>query len=330
MKEKVIKEVLYKLTDLDPEQTKRVRVVLEMVLEKYDITRRSAEISCKNYSWYDDLNRFCERKRLSGKSERTIQRYRYILLKVLMFVNKPVKDITDADLNNFIETYKKLRHVSNTTLEGTRLCISSFFTWLHERGFIKKNPARGVDPIKIPKKIKRAFSDEELEKIKQSCKTVRDKAIIEFLYTTGVRVSEMIALNRKDIRLNERTVLVFGKGAKEREVYLTDVSYMYLLEYLNSRTDQEEALFVSNKNPHQRLSTAGVRNILKSIERKTGISKIHPHRFRTTCATNLIRKGMPIEEVSQILGHETLDTTRLYALVNKEKVKADHRRYMAA
>ena len=330
MIEDVITEVLRKVIDLEPEITNRFKTALYMVLNGYEITPKCTEVRVIDNSWLDDLERFCDRKKLSGKSDGTIQRYKYILSKVLGFINKPIKDITEGDLNLFIETYKRINKVSNSTLEGIRLCISSFFTWQHERGYIPKNPSRGVDPIKVPKTVKKAYSDEELEKIKQTCKNLRDKAIVEFLYTTGVRISEMTALNRSDIDVREKTIIVYGKGAKEREVYMTDVSCMYLSAYLYQRKDENEALFVSDKAPHNRLSASGVRSMLKKIGLETCIEKVHPHRFRTTCATNLLRKGMPIEEVAEILGHAKLETTRIYALIDKEKVKMDHRRYMAA
>ena len=330
MEDQIISEVLHHLLDFAPEQANRVKSALYMVLNHYDVTPKCTDVRVVNDSWRDDLERFCERKKLAGKSDATIERYKYVLTKVLTFVNKPIKDVTEGDLNTFIEVYKHITHVSNCTLEGIRLVISSFFTWNHERGYIPKNPSRGVDPIKVPKTIKKAYSDEELEKIKTACKTIRDKAIVEFLYTTGVRISEMVALNISDVKIDDKSIIVYGKGAKEREVYMTDVSLMYLSAYLYQRKDGNEALFVDNKAPFGRLSAAGVRSMLKSIGKRTGITKVHPHRFRTTCATNLLRKGMPIEEVSQILGHEKLDTTKLYALIDKEKVKADHRRYMAA
>lgn len=330
MQETIISEVLHQIIDFKPEELNRVKTALYAVLGKYDFSPKCTELRTVNSSWVYDLERFCERKIIAGKSEKTVERYKYILNKVLGFINKPVKDITEGDLNEFIEAYKRIRKVSNCTLEGTRLCISTFFTWLHERGYIQNNPSRGLDPIKVPKTIKKAYNDEELERIKQSCSTVRDKAIIEFLYATGVRVSEMVALNRDDIRIAEKTIVVYGKGDKEREVYMTDVSCMYLSMYLKERTDDCEALFVGERKPHKRLSSAGVRRMLKKIGTATGIDKVHPHRFRTTCATNLLRKGMPIEEVAEVLGHNKLETTRVYALTDKEKVKLDHRRFMAA
>lgn len=228
MTEEIVNQVLRKLTELTPEVINSVKSALYIVLNKYDISPKSTELRVIDNSWVDDLQLFCDRKRMAGKSEATIERYRYTLTRVLGFVNKPVKDVSEGDLNEFLETYKRIRCVSNCTLEGTRLCISSFFTWLHERGYIKRNPSRGIDPIKVPKTVKRAYSDEELEKIKQHCRNLRDKAIVEFLYTTGVRISEMTSLNREDIHVDEKTIIVYGKGAKEREVYMTDVSCMYL------------------------------------------------------------------------------------------------------
>jgi len=328
--EAVVSEVLHRVIDLEPEILKRVKNSLYMVLDKYEITQKCTEVRVIDNSWMDDLTRFIERKRISGKSEKTLERYRYILKNALSYINKPVSKITEADLNGYIEYYKTFRNVANVTLEGVRLCLSSFFTWQHEHNFIQRNVSRGIDPIKVPQVIKKAYSDEELEKIRRSCKTIRDKAIVEFLYATGVRISEMTALNREDVSVIDKTIIVYGKGAKEREVYMTDISCMYLAQYLNSRTDENIALFVSSRAPHGRLCPSAVRSMLKKIGMETGVEKIHPHRFRRTCATNLLRKGMPIEEVAMILGHAKLDTTRIYLCIDKDKVKADHRRYMAA
>ena len=331
MTENIISEVIHRLIkDLTAEQSQLLETTLYVVLDKYEIRQKCTSVAVVEESWKTDLQRFIDRKQISGKSEATLQRYQYVLEKVLRFINKPLKDVTEGDLNIFIETYKRIRGVSNTTLEGFRLCISSFFTWQHERGYIPRNPARGIDPIKCPKKLKKAYSDEELEKIRRQCQTIRDMAIVEFLYATGVRISEMCALNRDDVRINNREIIIYGKGAKEREVYLTPVSCMYLSAYLYQREDENPALFVSTKAPHERLEAGGVRAMLSKIGRDAGIEKVHPHRFRTTLATNLIKKGMPIEEVKVLLGHEKIDTTLLYALVDKGKVKADVCRLLSA
>ena len=331
MIEKIVSDVLHRMIKiLSPEQERSLETTLYVVLNKYDIEEKGTELMVMDQSWHDDLSRFLDRKQISGKSDKTIDRYRYTLTKVLTYINKPIKDITEGDLNDYIEKYKRIRSVSNSTLEGVRLCISSFFTWQHERGYIPKNPSRGVDPIKLPKRLKKAYSDEELEKIRRQCEHIRDMAIVEFLYATGVRISELCALNRDDVNITAKEIVIYGKGAKEREVYLTPVSCMYLSAYLYQRDDNNPALFVSVKAPHKRLMAGGIRAMLTKIGRLTGIEKVHPHRFRTTTATNLIKKNCPIEEVKTLLGHEKIDTTLLYAQVDKGKLKADVTRLLSA
>ena len=330
MQEIVISGILHNLIDLDPDLLRKIKTTLYISFRNYDVTKKCTEVAIVSYSWTKDLVRFLDRKRMAGKSERTIERYQYVLKRILLYCGKDIKEITEGDLNSYIENYKRISGVSNSTLDGVRLCMSSFFTWQHEHGFIPRNPSRGVDPIKVAKVIKKPYSDEELEKIKAACRSKRDKALIEFMYVTGVRVFELTTLNRDDVSFSDKTVIVYGKGDKEREVYLSDVSCMYLQSYLKDRKDTNEALFVTGRGKTARLKASGVRALLKRIASETGIDNVHPHRFRRPCATNLLRKGMPIEEVSMILGHEKLDTTRIYAISDKEKVKADHRRFMGS
>ena len=331
MIENIISDVLHRMiNDITPEQGRQLETALYVVLDKYNISEKSTSVATVEVSWQEDLQRFIDRKRIAGKSEKTLERYGYIMNRVLAYINKPISKVTEGDLNDFIEKYKRFRSVSNTTLEGFRLCISSFFSWQHERGYIQRNPARGVDPIKCPKRIKKAYSDEDMEKIRRQCEHIRDMAIVEFLYATGVRISELCALNRDDVKITSREIVIYGKGAKEREVYLTPVSCMYLSAYLYQRDDDNPALFVGLKSPHRRLEAGGIRAMLSKIGRDTGIEKVHPHRFRTTLATNLIKKGMPVEEVKVLLGHEKIDTTLLYALVDKSKVKSDLNRLLSA
>ena len=331
MTENLVSDVMHRMIgDLTVDQADKLKSSLYIVLEKYDICMRCAEMIAVDPTWQDDLQRFLERKIMSGKSEKTVERYRYIMTKVLGYINKPIANITEGDLNDFLQKYKMIRKVSNSTLEGFRLCISSFFTWQHERGYIPKNPSRGVDPIKVPKKIKKAYSDEDMERLRRECSQLRDMAIIEFLYTTGVRVSELCSLDRDDVKITSKEIVVYGKGEKEREVYLTPVSCMYLQAYLGKRTDDNPALFVSLRKPHDRLKPGGVRSMLKKIGMSAGVDHVYPHRFRMTLATNLLKKGMPVEEVKVILGHEKIDTTLLYALIDKGKVKSDLSRLMSA
>jgi len=330
MIESIISEALHRMRSLSPEQGKELETVLYIVLNKYELQPKSTEVRVINQTWQDDLQRFLERKRISGKSERTLSQYKYHLTRILSFINKPIREVTEGDLNNYLDVYRKVRKVGNVYLEGIRLCMSSFFTWQHDKGFIPKNPARGIDPIKCEKTIKKPFSDEELEKIRRQCEQIRDMAMVEFLYATGVRISEMCSLNRDDVRITDKELIVYGKGAKERTVYLTPISCMYLSAYLYQRTDGNPALFVGLKKPYSRLTTAGAESRLREIGSRAGVEKVHPHRFRRTMATNLLRKGMPLEEVSQVLGHEKLETTLIYAILDKDRVKADHHRYMCA
>lgn len=327
MLEQVITKVLQEMTGKGMEELKGV---LYGVLSGYDIAEKVTELQRIDKSWEEELGAFLVRKRVEGRSERTIEQYNLHLRRMLQYLNKPVGEITDSDLFAYITMYKRQRGVSNVYLDNIRLVCSSFFGWLNAKGYIGKNPASGLDPIKAEKRIKKPLSDTELEILRRKCVLERDIALIEFLYSTGVRVSELVALNRRDIDFEEMKVVVYGKGAKEREAYLTAAACIHLKAYLASRTDAGEALFVSLKSPHDRLTVSGVEEMLRKLGRSTGISKVHPHRFRRTMATNILNKGMPIEEVKEILGHVKLDTTLIYCQVSKENVRHHHRKYMSA
>ena len=303
---------------------------LYYVLSEYDISEKCTDLQRVDRSWESVLGTFLVRKRVEGRSERTLSLYNLHLRRMLQNLNKPVEEITEADLFLYIEMYKRKRNVSGVYLDNIRLVFSSFFGWLNIKGYISRNPAAGLDPIKAEKRIKKPLSDTDLEKLRRKCRLERDLALIEFLYSTGVRVSELVALNRQDIDFSSMDVIVYGKGAKERETYLTAASCMHLKEYLDSRTDDNEALFVGLKSPHKRLTVSGVEEILRRLGKQTGIEKVHPHRFRRTMATNILNKGMPIEEVKEILGHVKLDTTMIYCQVNKENVRHSHRKFMSA
>lgn len=327
MLEQVITKVLQGMLGKGVDELKNV---LYCVLSGYEITERSRELRQVDGSWEEELGAFLVRKRVEGRSDGTIEQYQQHLKRMLQYINKPVKEITEADLFMYISMYKKKRDVSNVYLDNIRLVFSSFFGWLNNKGYISKNPAVGLDPIKKEKRLKKPLSDIELEVLRRNCVIERDTALVEFLYSTGVRVSELIALNRQDIDFNNMRAVVYGKGAKEREAYLTAAASMHLKEYLDTRKDNNEALFVSLKEPHERLSVAGVEDILRRLGRETGIEKVHPHRFRRTMATNILHKGMPIEEVREILGHVKLDTTLIYCQVSRENVRHHHKKYMSA
>lgn len=327
MIEKIVDQVL---VWMDGKDIGELKSALYSVLSEYDITPKCTEVQRIDKSWEKELGIFLIRKRVDGRSERTLKQYNLHLRKMLQCINRPVDEITDRDLFAYLATYKKQRKVSNVYLDGIRLVLSSFFGWLNNKGYIKNNPAAGLDPIKTEQRIKKPLSDTDLEKLRRKCRLERDLALVEFLYSTGVRVSELVSLNRQDINFDSMDVVVYGKGAKERETYLTAASCLHLREYLNSRTDDNEALFVSLRSPHNRLTNKGIEDIVRRLGRRTGVDKVHPHRFRRTMATNLLNKGMPLEEVKEIMGHVKIDTTMLYCQVKQENVKHSHRKYMSA
>ena len=329
MKEEFITNVLAKMmVMLTQEQSQELKTVMYMELQEYELQKRCTEIMDVDQSYIHYLQLFLARKKTEGKSDRTIGQYKMHLTHMLPYL--PVEKITENDLFVYLAKYKKDKDVSNVYLDNIRLVFSSFFGWLNAKGYIPKNPTAGLEPIKVEKKIKQPFTDEELEKLRRICEEERDLALIEFLYSTGVRVSELVALNRKDIDFYGKNVVVYGKGSKERETYLNASSCLHLKAYLDSRTDSNEALFVSARAPHTRLTVAGVEKVLRRIGKDAGVAKVHPHRFRRTMATNVLKKGMPLEEVKELLGHTKLDTTMIYCTVSRDNVKHSHQKLMSA
>jgi integrase/recombinase XerD len=331
MKEEFITNVLAKMmVMLTQEQSQELKTVMYMELQEYELQKRCTEIMDVDQSYIHYLQLFLARKKTEGKSERTIEQYKMHLTHMLQYLNLSIEKITENDLFVYLAKYKKDKQVSNVYLDNIRLVFSSFFGWLNAKGYIPKNPTAGLEPIKVEKKIKQPFTDEELEKLRRICEQERDLALVEFLYSTGVRVSELVSLNRKDIDFYGKSVVVYGKGSKERETYLTATSCLHLKAYLDSRTDNNEALFVSARAPHTRLTVAGVEKMLRRIGKDAGVTKVHPHRFRRTMATNVLKKGMPLEEVKELLGHTKLDTTMIYCTVSRENVKHSHAKHMSA
>lgn len=331
MKDEFITQVLAIMMGIiSQEQCGELKTALYMALQEYEIEKRCTELLDLDTSYIHYMQLFLARKKTEGKSERTINLYKLHLTRMLQSLNMAVDKITENDLFVYLARYKKDNKVSNAYLDNIRLVFSSFFGWLNAKGYIPKNPTAGLEPIKVEKKIKQPFSDEELEKLRRICDQERDLALIEFLYSTGVRVSELVALNRRDIDFYGKNVVVYGKGSKERETYLNAASCLHLKAYLDSRTDDNEALFVSERVPHARITVAGVEKILRRIGKDAGVAKVHPHRFRRTMATNVLKKGMPLEEVRELLGHTKLDTTMIYCTISKDNVKHSHQRLMSA
>jgi site-specific recombinase XerD len=331
MKEEIIAKVMmYMINKVTEEQLAQLKEALYMALEEYEITERTTEVMELEKGYVQYLQMFLIRKKTEGKSDRTLEQYNLHLSKMLQSLNMQIDRITENDLFCYLARYKKNNNVSNVYLDNIRLVFSSFFGWLNAKGYIPKDPTAGLEPIKTEKRIKQPFSDEELEKLRRACDYERDLALIEFLYSTGIRVSELVALNKKDIDFYNKSVIVYGKGEKERETYLNATSCLHLKSYLLSRNDENEALFVSARKPSERLTVAGVEKILSRLGKEAGVTKVHPHRFRRTLATNMLKKGMALEEVKELLGHTKLDTTMIYCTVSRENVKHTHQRLMSA
>ena len=244
-------------------------------------------------------------------------------------LQKPFNQVETEDLRVYLSEYQKRNNASKQTIDNIRRILSSFFTWLEDEDYILKSPVRRIHKIKTTKQVKETYSDEALERLRDNCKCIRDLAIIDILSSTGMRVGELVKLNRVDVDFVNRECVVLGKGSKERVVYFDARTKLHLQNYLNSRTDENEALFVSLLEPHNRLEIAGVEIMLRKLGRSLEINKVHPHKFRRTLATRAIDKGMPIEQVQRLLGHQKIDTTMEYAIVDQQNVKNSHKKYLS-
>lgn len=290
------------------------------ILAGFDMTKLDAENSDN-----DDLfDVYMTALKVQGRSPNTIWRYDYILKRMLKAVGVPTKQVTVYHLRSYLQKEKE-RGIGEVTLDGDRQIYSSYFNWLQREGLITKNPTANLGTIKKPKKIKTVYSETDFEKLKASCKTVRDKAIVCFLASTGCRIAELSGCDIENVNLESLEVVVHGKGNKERTVYLDEVAGMFLRQYLAQRRDENPALFITIYG--ERIEPGGVRDMLRKVARRAGVDKVHPHKFRRTLATNLAKRGMPIQEVSAILGHEKLDTTMGYVVIDKEDVKNSYHKY---
>lgn len=331
MVERKIMEVLRKMQSvLEENQLQELRTVLRIVFEGCEILQEKQELRVVDQSWEIDLDEYLMSKALEGKSIGTVDRYRYELRRLLSYINKTVKEVTPADISGYLRAYKAIRQVSNQTLKNVRACYSSFFAWLRDRGRIGKNPIVLVENIKVEQKIRKPYTDGEREMLLRNCKSLRDKAMMEFMYSTAIRVSELAALDRDDIRFTSKELVILGKGAKERTVYLNDRTNLYMREYLNGRKDDNPALFVSLKAPHRRLTKTGIEDIIRRTGERAGVQKAHPHRFRRTSLTNAINRGMPLQEAMLLAGHAKPETTMRYCTVDQAGVKYHHQKYLSA
>lgn len=275
------------------------------------------------------LKLFLDAKRIEGCSERTLQYYQVTVEQMLKRISTPIRKMTTDEIRTYLVEYQQRGGCSKVTIDNIRRNISSFFSWLEEEDYILKSPMRRIHKIKTKTVVKEVISDENMEKMRDACDEMRDLAIIDLLYSTGIRVGELVRLNIEDVNMEQRECVVFGKGDKERRVYFDAKAKIHLMEYLASRTDNNPALFVSLDGRHKRLEISGVEIRLRQLGRKLSLDRIHPHKFRRTMATRAIDKGMPIEQVQKILGHSQIDTTMQYAIVNQNNVKNSHQRYIA-
>lgn len=303
-----------------------IQDALSVELNKYELTERCTEVAVVDNTADVLLKSFAVVKSLEGIADTTIKRYMRENKLLLDFLKKPIEEISTNDIRVYIASRRKAG-VSNRTLDGMRRCYSSFFGWLQKEEHIVRNPCAGLKQIKYRKEIKKPFSAVELEKIRMACESKRDLALVDFLYSTGCRVSEVSRLNLTDIMFETQECTVLGKGDKERTVYISDVAVMHLKEYLLERKGSAEALFVGKGS--DRLGKSGIEAILKRIEKKSGVQNVHPHRFRRTLATNLLDRGMNIQDVAEILGHADLKTTQIYCFISKNNVKNAYRKYAA-
>lgn len=275
------------------------------------------------------LKMFIDAKQIEGCSERTLQYYKMTVEHLLATLDVLVRKMTTDEIRSYLANYQQRNNCSKVTVDNVRRNISSFFSWLEEEDYILKSPMRRIHKIKTKQSVKETISDEMIEKLRDNCECARDLAMIDLLYSTGIRVGELVRLNISDIDFEERECIVYGKGDKERRVYFDAKAKLHLQNYINSRHDDNPALFTTLDAPYDRLKISGVEIRVRELGRKISMERIHPHKFRRTMATRAIDKGMPIEQVQKILGHSQIDTTMQYAIVNQNNVKTAHRKYIA-
>ena len=326
MKQKIVAAVVQgMLPYLNNAQTEKLQEVLLHALWDYDISLSDGKTKEQEQ---DLLALFLAAKRIEGCSEKSLKYYQATTQAMLDGIEKPIKEIVTEDIRQYLTSYQRERHSSRVTIDNIRRILSSFFSWLEDEDYILKSPVRRIHKVKTASNIKETYSDETLELMRDSCSEMRDLAMIDLLASTGMRVGEMVLLNRDDVDFAERECVVFGKGDKERMVYFDARTKLHLQAYLNSRNDNNPALIVSLKAPFNRLSIGGVETRLRELGKQLGVHKVHPHKFRRTLATMAIDKGMPIEQLQQLLGHKRIDTTLQYAMVKQSNVKLAHRKYI--
>ena len=313
------------LPHLDNAQLQKLEGVLEHSLFMYEISSKYTETEEDSQKLIDA---FVYAKRIEGCSEKTLKYYRTTIETMTEAIDKGVRHMQTDDLRAYLTEYQEKHGSSRVTIDNIRRILSSFFSWLEDEDHILKSPVRRIHKVKTATNIKETYTDEELEKMRDNCTELRDLAIVDMLASTGMRIGEMVLLNKADINFNERECVVFGKGDKERVVYFDARTKIHLQNYIDGRTDDDPALFVTLRAPHERLKIGGIESRLREMGKALEIEKVHPHKFRRTLATMAIDKGMPIEQLQQLLGHKRIDTTLQYAMVKQSNVKQAHRKYI--
>lgn len=324
----ITKDMEDSLTDY---QLNKLKESLIINFEKLDFIMKTDDL--KHQEELDEntsmIESFISSKQIEGCSDRTIKYYKEIIDKFNNSFDKSIKKITTEEIRSYLLNYKEISTCGSTTIDNIRRVLSSFFSWLEDEDYIIKSPIRRIHRIKTPTTVKEVLTDENLEKLRDECENIRDLSLIELLISTGMRVGELVNLNISNLNFEDRSCIVLGKGNKEREVYFDAKTKLHLKEYISKRNDDNDALFVSLREPHQRLSISGIELIVRNLGVNTNINKVHPHKFRRTLATMAIDKGMPVEQVQKLLGHVKIETTMHYAMVNQSNVKISHRRYIA-
>ena len=331
MKKELIKQIEQQMAAvLNNAQNEKLHEVLEHELYAVEITPKQTESALTQSKSNEELLAdFLAAKQVEGCSARSIGYYKSTLENAIKILEKPLNQVETEDLRVYLSEYQKKNNAGKQTIDNIRRILSSFFTWLEDENYILKSPVRRIHKIKTAKLVKETYTDENLVVLRDNCTNLRDLAIIDMLMSTGMRVGELVKLNIVDVDFVNRECVVFGKGSKERQVYFDARTKIHLQNYLNSRTDKNPALFVSLLEPHNRLEISGVEITLRKLGRKLGINKVHPHKFRRTLATRAIDKGMPIEQVQKLLGHQKIDTTMEYAMVDQENVKNSHKKFIS-
>lgn len=329
MKESIIQTVVVQMQrELDYRQMALLKEVLTNALRNVDLQEKPQDAENRRKDNEELLVAFVAAKKVEGCSDKTLAYYRSTIEHMFSAVDVMACHIETADIRQYLVDYQEKNGSSKVTIDNMRRIFSSFFAWLEDEDYIAKSPVRRIHKVKTDSLVKDVLTDEQLEQLRDNCTEKRDLALIDLLTSTGIRVGELVKLNRKDIDFQERQCIVFGKGSKERMVYFNARAKLHLQNYLAERTDTEEALFVTLASPHSRLTISGVEKRIKELGKRLDMPKVHPHKFRRTMATMAIDKGMPIEQVQKLLGHVRIDTTLRYAIVNQNNVKLAHKKYL--